>query len=62
MTANGRVPTAPVRIGALTIGGRTDTDVAAVVNGGDLDTSLLGMSYLRQFEVTLGRDTLILKR
>ncbi|MBC7142936.1 MAG: TIGR02281 family clan AA aspartic protease, partial [Rhodobacteraceae bacterium] len=40
MTANGRVETAPVRLGTLAIGGVTDTNVPAVVNGGALDTSL----------------------
>lgn len=62
MTANGEVRTAPVRLGALTVGGVTDTDVPAVVNGGELDISLLGMSYLGRHEVTLTRDRLVLRR
>ncbi len=62
MTANGPVETAPVRLGTLSLGGLTDTNVPAVVNGGALDTSLLGMSYLGRHEVTFTRDRLILRR
>ena len=62
MTANGEVRTAPVRLGTLTLGGMTDTDVPAVVNAGELDTSLLGMRYLSRHEVTFTRDRLILRR
>ena len=61
MTANGRVETAPVRLDTFAIGGLTETDLPAVVNGGELDTSLLGMSYLGRHEVTFTRDRLILK-
>lgn len=61
MTANGQVSTAPVRIGRMILGDRTDTDVPAVVNGGELDTSLLGMRYLSRYELTLTRDQLILR-
>ncbi len=49
-TANGTVATAPVRIGTVKLGEILDTDIPAQVNGGDLDISLLGMSYLRRFE------------
>lgn len=62
MTANGKVATAPVRLDSLTIGGVTETGVPAVVNGGELDSSLLGMSYLGRHEVVLNRDRLILRR
>ena len=62
MTANGRVETAPVRLDTFAIGGLTETDLPAVVNGGDLDTSLLGMSWLGRHEVTFTRDRLILRR
>lgn len=48
-TANGEVATAPVRLESVTVGPFTDTNVPAVVNRGDLDTSLLGMSYLTRF-------------
>lgn len=48
-TANGIVRTAGVFIDSVTLGDQTDRNVRAVVNGGELDTSLLGMSYLDGF-------------
>ena len=62
-TANGTVRAAPVTLQSIEIGPLSATKVSAWVNGGDLDQSLLGMSYLS----TLGRieirgDTLILER
>lgn len=62
MTANGRVATAPVRLDTLALGGMSDANVPAVVNGGELDTSLLGMSYLSRHEVTFSGDRMILRR
>jgi aspartyl protease family protein len=61
-TANGLVATAPVRIAKFQLGDVTDTDIAASVNGGELDTSLLGMSYLSEYQMTVSRDKLVLKR
>ncbi len=63
MTANGEVRIAPVRLERMAVGPVVDEDVRAVVNEGDLDGSLLGMSYLQRFqsmEITNGR--LILTR
>jgi aspartyl protease family protein len=62
-TANGLVRAAPVKLGTLQIGSLRTEGVSAWVNEGDLDQSLLGMTYLS----TLGRieikgDTLILER
>lgn len=48
-TANGAVQSAAVTIGSLTVGSHTATGVSALVNGGELDQSLLGMSWLSQF-------------
>jgi aspartyl protease family protein len=48
-TANGRVPTAPVWLDSVRIGDISDSGVSAVVNGGDMDGSLLGMTYLGLF-------------
>jgi aspartyl protease family protein len=48
-TANGIVRTASVRLDSLTLGPLTDTGVPAVVNEGDMETSLLGMTYLSRF-------------
>lgn len=48
-TANGPVQNASVTIATLTVGSHTANGVPALVNGGDLEESLLGMSWLRQF-------------
>ena len=62
-TANGLVRAAPVTLDEIQIGPIGAQGVSAWVNEGDLDSSLLGMSYLS----TLGRieikgDTLTLER
>ncbi len=49
-TANGVVKTARVRIDEITLGNRTDKGVLASVNGADMETSLLGMTYLSRFQ------------
>lgn len=61
MTANGEVRTAPVRLDSVTIGPATDKDITAVVNGGEMSQSLLGMTYLQRWgkiEITGGELTL----
>lgn len=63
MTANGSVKTAPVRLKLISIGPITDTKIRAWVNGGQMDTSLMGMSYLQRYskiEITPG--SLVLTR
>lgn len=62
MTANGRVATAPVTLDRFAVGGVEETRVPAVVNGGALDTSLLGMSWLGAHEATFSRDRLVIRR
>ena len=60
-TANGEVSMAPVRLDKIAVGAFQDRNVRAVVNGGELETSLLGMSYLNLFstiEITQDRMTL----
>lgn len=49
-TANGEVRTANVRLDTVEFGGQIDRNLPASVNGGDLNTSLLGMSYLSRFQ------------
>lgn len=49
-TANGPVQTAFVRLDTLEFAGRRDAGLRASVNGGQLDTSLLGMDYLGRFD------------
>ena len=62
-TANGIIRTAPIRLDSIDIGGIRDENVRAVVNGGELDSSLLGMSYLSRFgTVTFADGKLILTR
>lgn len=48
-TANGVVETAPVRLAEITFEGITRRNMAAVVNRGQMDQSLLGMTYLSGF-------------
>lgn len=62
-TANGEVSTATTTIGLLQIGDIQDEDVRANVVQGDLDVSLLGMSYLRRFSrVGIEGNTMVLER
>jgi aspartyl protease family protein len=61
-TANGMVRTAPVVLEQVALEGITDRNIAAVVNGGEMDTSLLGMTYLglyNRIEITNGELVLM---
>ncbi|MDW3222120.1 MAG: TIGR02281 family clan AA aspartic protease [Paracoccaceae bacterium] len=61
MTANGEVRTAPVRLDTVQLGPATDRHVTAVVNGGEMSQSLLGMTYLQRWgkiEISGGQLTL----
>lgn len=61
-TANGQVKTARVTLKNTEIGDFRQRNVAARVNGGDLDISLLGMSYLSRFsKIEISGNTLILR-
>lgn len=63
MTANGEVRTAPVWLKELRMGPYVDSDVRASVNDGDLEQSLLGMTYLQYYEqITIAGNKLILTR
>lgn len=62
-TANGRVSTARVWLEEVSLGGISDQNVRALVNGGEMPGSLLGMTYLRRFEeVSFRGRELILQR
>lgn len=62
-TANGTVATAPVVLKTLALGPIQDENLRAVVNGGEMDHSLMGMAYLTRFaRVELRRDRLLLER
>jgi aspartyl protease family protein len=62
-TANGTVETADVRLDSIALGEIVDRDVRAVVNGGEMHQSLLGMSYLQEFgRIEIENDELRLVR
>jgi len=61
-TANGVVPMARITLDNILLGRFVDRNIRATVNGGALDTSLLGMRYLERFrkiEIAGSRLTLI---
>ena len=63
MTANGEVRTAPVRLDTITLGNVTDENIAAVVNEGEMSSSLMGMTYLQRWgRIEIANDTLTLIR
>ena len=62
-TANGTVRMAPVRLDTVTVGDVSARNIQAVVNGGELRQSLLGMSYLNLFSsIEFKQDRMILTR
>lgn len=62
-TANGEVRTARVTLDEITLGDIRDTGVTAWVNQGEMEGSLLGMSYLRRFDrIEITGNRLILER
>ncbi len=62
-TANGIVRTAPVRLDTVTLGDMRDRDLPAVVNEGAMTESLLGMTYLDQYDrIEISRGELVLTR
>ncbi len=62
-TANGEVRTARVKLHNVRLGEITDPVVAASVNAGEMDTSLLGMSYLQRYnKIELGGGKMVLRR
>ncbi|MDX8349777.1 TIGR02281 family clan AA aspartic protease [Cognatiyoonia sp. IB215446] len=62
-TANGVVRTASVEIASVAIGPMQDRNVPAVVNGGAMDESLLGMTYLGLYDrIEIANGELVLTR
>lgn len=62
-TANGQVRTAPVWMDRISLGEMQDFEVPAVVNDGQMDGSLLGMTYLDSFDtIQIRNGELILQR
>ncbi len=63
MTANGEVRIAPVELDSISLGGFEDRDVTAWVNEGEMDRSLLGMTYLNRWRsVSITDGALVLSR
>jgi aspartyl protease family protein len=63
MTANGEVRTAPVRLDKVELGHIADSNVRAWVNSGELEQSLLGMSYLQRWsKIEITGQGLVLTR
>lgn len=61
-TANGAVRTAAITLREVTLGPHTDRDFQANVNAGDLDISLLGMTYLSLYRFSVVGDQMKLSR
>ncbi len=62
-TANGMVRTAQVRLMDVALGDIADKNIRAYVNEGDLDHSLLGMSYLQKWRsIEIRNNALVLTR
>ncbi len=61
-TANGPVRTARVDLPDVRFGPFSDPSIGASVNEGSMDGSLLGMSYLSQFQITISGDQMVLRR
>jgi len=61
-TANGQTRAASVNLQTLQIGGKLHANIAAIVNEGELDSSLLGMSFLDKIaSMKIEGDKLTLK-
>lgn len=62
-TANGEVNIAPVKLDHVALGDIVDRGLRASVNGGEMDGSLLGMSYLSRFQsIEIRPGWMILRR
>ena len=62
-TANGVVPIAYGHLKTMRLGHHLDQAVSVSINGGEMDKSLLGMSYLGRFgRIEMTQDQLILRR
>jgi aspartyl protease family protein len=63
MTANGEVRTARITLDTVRLGEVRDQNVTAWVNEGEMDMSLLGMSYLRRWSrIEIDDRALVLTR
>ncbi len=61
-TANGTVRTARVTLTDVALGAVVDPRLAAYVNDGEMDGSLLGMDYLGRFRIEIDGNQMVLTR
>ncbi|MFN7224117.1 MAG: TIGR02281 family clan AA aspartic protease [Paracoccaceae bacterium] len=61
-TANGVVRTARVTVSDVQLGPHRDDRLTVFVNEGDLDISLLGMTYLGRYRIEIADGEMILRR
>ena len=62
-TANGEVRTARVRLKNVRLGEIVDLSINASVNDGEMEESLLGMSYLQRYsKIEIGGGKMVLRR
>lgn len=63
MTANGQVRTAATLLESFAVGPYVDQNVVASITQGNMDISLLGMSYLSRYDqITITQGRLVLTR
>lgn len=61
-TANGTIRTAQVMLEQVELGPYQDDRIRASVGDGELGTSLLGMSYLDRYEISINSREMVLRR
>lgn len=61
-SANGPVRIARLTLDDVRLGPYDDRQVTAYVNDGELDTPLLGMDYLRRYQIEISGNRMILSR
>ena len=61
-TANGTIRTAQVMLEQVDLGPYHDDRIRASVGDGELGTSLLGMSYLDRYEISINSREMVLRR
>lgn len=61
-TANGTIRTAQVTLEKVELGPYQDDKIRASVGDGELGTSLLGMSYLDRYEISINSREMVLRR
>ena len=63
MTANGETRVAPARIKEFAVGDIIDRNIRVLVNEGEMDISLMGMSYLQRFDkIEISNQEMVLSR